>query len=318
MYAAHAAVPEFAAVQDLGRCQRDDEGFIDFRQRAIEIACPVCQAEGARRPQLIVSLSTIPPRFGKLGPTLNSLLRQKLRPERLILYIPERYRRFPEWDGALPQVPAGVSIHRVDVDYGPATKVLPALREFTGQNVDILFCDDDVVYDSRWTQRFALLRDKMPFVCLAEAGKDILDIEAGSRPADRLPRAARSRRDMRFRLRSMVRHRQLRASEYVKSGFCDVFLGVGGVMLRPEFLTEAAFAPPDVLWTVDDYWLSGNLAVNGIPIWLNADAPRRRERGSRRIAALKAMVHDEHDRTAANAACVDYYRRNYGIWLPTE
>ena len=265
---------------------------------------------------MIVTLSTIPPRFGKLGSTLHAILRQRLPPERIILYIPDRYRRFPEWEGSLPEVPMGVSVHRAALDYGPATKILPAVREFAGQNVDILFCDDDVVYDSRWTERFAALRHKMPGVCLAEAGKDILDVLPGSRPADRLPRASRKRRDLRFRLGSMLRHSQLRASEYARSGFCDVFLGVGGVMLRPDFFTDAAFAIPDVLWTVDDYWLSGNLELNGIPIWLNADAPRRREQGSRRIAALKSMVHDEHDRQAANAACVDYYRQTYGIWLP--
>ncbi len=87
----------------------------------------------------IISLTAIPPRFADLGLTLHSLLRQKSRPEAVELWIPHSYRRFPQWGGGLPDVPEGVTLRRVDVDYGPATKVLPALRERRGQAVEILY-----------------------------------------------------------------------------------------------------------------------------------------------------------------------------------
>ncbi|MBC2883926.1 glycosyltransferase family 2 protein [Ochrobactrum sp. CM-21-5] len=265
---------------------------------------------------MIVTLSTIPPRFGEVGKTLQSILRQKLPAEQIILYIPKHYRRFPEWTGTLPSVPDSISIHRTETDLGPATKILPAISEFSGSDIDILFCDDDVAYDPHWTQRFADLRKIMPNACLTEGGKDILDIDIHSRTQNLLPRAAGTSRNWRFRLASIIKHRQRRASLYSRSGYCDVFLGVSGVMVRPAFFSPTVFDIPDILWTVDDYWLSGHLATNHVPIWLNADAPRRSDRASRRVESLMAMVHEGHDRQAANQACIDYYRRTYGVWQP--
>jgi hypothetical protein len=253
---------------------------------------------------LIITLSSIPPRFGHLRPTLDSLLRQRLPAERIILYVPEFYRRFPEWDGCLPQVPEGVEIHRTDKDLGPATKVLPAVREFAGEDIDILFCDDDVEYDRDWTRRFAELRKAMPRACIAEAGKDIFDIK--SRPPDRLPRMVRERRTF--------LHRLWRKSGFIESGYCDILHGVGGAIVRPDFFPDTAFEIPEILWTVDDVWLSGQLEAKGIPIWLNADAPRRRERRNRDIAALRKMVHEGRGRTAANRDGVEYLRKTWGIW----
>jgi hypothetical protein len=266
---------------------------------------------------MIVTLSTIPPRFNHIGKTLVSILKQRLAPEQVILYIPERYRRFPEWTGGLPSVPEGVVIRRIAEDFGPASKVLPAVREFAGQDIDILFCDDDVIYDAAWSQRFAAVRKTMSDVCIAEAGKDLPDIEIGSRPLDRLPRFGSDIHNWRFRLSSIWKHRQRRASKYSSSGYCDVFLGVSGVMVKPAFFSQPAFEIPNVLWMVDDYWLSGHFETNGIPIWLNADAPRRADRPTRRVAALLNTVHEDHDRHAANDACVEYYRRTYGIWQPS-
>jgi len=253
---------------------------------------------------LIITLSTIPPRFRYLRPTLNALLRQEIQAEEIIVYIPERYRRFPDWDGRLPDVPRGVSIRRVPIDLGPATKILPALREFSGQDVDILFCDDDVTYDRKWTRRFAELRKKMPRTCIVEAGKDISSINL--RPPYPLPRVVRTRRNLFRRLR--------RKSGFMESGYCDILHGVGGAMVRPDFFTDAVFDIPETLWMIDDIWLSGNLEANSTPIWLNADAPLRHERRSKRIAALYNMVHEGRGRLAANQAGIEYLRKTRGIW----
>ena len=76
--------------------------------------------------KLVVSLSSIPPRFAELAPTLNSLVNQSADIAGVYLYVPESYRRFPEWDGSLPDVPAGVEVRRCAEDWGPATKILGA------------------------------------------------------------------------------------------------------------------------------------------------------------------------------------------------
>lgn len=263
---------------------------------------------------MIITLSTIPPRFDKLAPTLKSLLNQKAPADQIILYIPHKYRRFPEWEGTLPDLPEGISIRRTETDLGPATKILPAIKEFSEQDIDLLFCDDDVIYDNKWAQRYIELRKTMPNTCIAEGGYDIADINISARSQDRLPRVTTANRDLLFRLASMIKYRQRRASYYTKSGYCDIFLGVSGAMVRPAFFKPSVFEIPEILWAVDDYWLSGHLETNNIPIWLNADAPRRHDGSSRRIASLLNMVHDGHDRHASNKACIDYYRSTYGIW----
>jgi hypothetical protein len=68
----------------------------------------------------VISLSSIPPRFDKIGPTLETLLAQKADIESIRLYVPHVYRRFPDYDGAAPRVPKGIDVVRTAVDLGPA------------------------------------------------------------------------------------------------------------------------------------------------------------------------------------------------------
>lgn len=119
---------------------------------------------------LIITLSSIPPRFSRIGPCLQSLLAQTAEIDGIYLYIPLSYRRFPDWDGALPEVPDGVEIRRCDEDFGPATKVLPAVREFAGRDCDILFGDDDRAYEPGWAADFLRARDRHPGCAIARRG----------------------------------------------------------------------------------------------------------------------------------------------------
>lgn len=90
----------------------------------------------------------------------------------------------------------------------------------------------------------------------------------------------------------------------------------GAGQVRPEFFTDSAFDIPDILWTVDDIWLSGQLALNQVPVWLNAEDARRTKGNSNEVkeASLRKLVHEGHGRTEANQACVDYFRNTYRIW----
>ena len=106
----------------------------------------------------IISLTSIPPRFMGLESTLQSLLRQGA--DEVRLYIPCKYQRFPDWDGALPNVPEGVTIYRSDKDYGPATKILPACRDLRGSDAQILFCDDDCICDEGWAERLFRIQSR--------------------------------------------------------------------------------------------------------------------------------------------------------------
>lgn len=101
---------------------------------------------------------------------------------------------------------------------------------------------------------------------------------------------------------------------HLRSGYVDIVLGYGGVLIRPDFFDDDAYDIPWELRSVDDVWLSGMMGKNGVPIWLDA--------GHRHIPAAEADLHDplhaathagmgRHD---ANRRCIDYMRDRYGIW----
>lgn len=263
----------------------------------------------------IITLSTIPPRFDLLRPTLDSLLAQKLAASEIILYIPETYRRFPDWDGVLPEVPQGVTIRRCAADLGPATKILPATKDYAGRDVDLLFCDDDKVYDENWHARFKRNRAARPGACIVEAGENLPDIADTARPSDRLPRAKRwTKKPISYRIKRVLSLFTIKSTMYANAGYVDVLSGHAGVMVRPEWFDALVWDIPEIIWTVDDPWLSGHLERRGIPIWLIAEVRRMGGTEAGEVDALHDLVEQGHDRVKSDIAAIDYMRKTYGIW----
>lgn len=96
--------------------------------------------------ELIVSLTSYPPRFPALAATLVPLLVQSVKPDRLILWVaygdldllPSRVRRLTS---------RGLEI-RTTEDIGPYKKIIPTLRVFS--HAFIATADDDAYYDRSW------------------------------------------------------------------------------------------------------------------------------------------------------------------------
>lgn len=99
-----------------------------------------------------------------------------------------------------------------------------------------------------------------------------------------------------------------------RAGFADVFWGYAGVVIRPEFFDSEAMQIPPILWTVDDFWLSGLLAKNKIPIWLPEGLYRPRATVADDISALRDYVTRGADRHNANVACIQFMQEAYGVW----
>lgn len=276
----------------------------------------------------VITLSTIPPRFDKIGPVLQSLVRQISRPEAVELYIPLSYRRFPQWGGGLPEVPEGVTIVRTDEDMGPATKILPAAKARRGQDVELLYVDDDWLYPNYWSTESLALRKSHPQTVICSAGFEIRRFYDYDYTGTVLPRAAAAKDPkhmLGLRLRKLAlgilgkkrsgRFLALEARRFDRSGHIDIGEGFGGVMVRPEFFDDAVYEIPKVVWAVDDIWLSGMLMRRGIPIWASKELWRgRRIIETSNYFALSTTVIDGADRHAANCACIDYMRETYGIW----
>lgn len=261
---------------------------------------------------MIISLSSIPSRFGKMEKTLRSLISQVQAAREIRVYIPYSYRRFPDWDGALPKLPDGITIKRAEFDYGPATKVLPAVQELRETSTEILFCDDDRIYDPLWTTRFLEQRRLRPNCAIVEAGHDIGPLR--NEQHDRLPRAKRIYKGRSYRSLRAATLGLYKPHPWASSGYVDIAEGYGGVMVRPEFFLSDVFSIPDLLWTVDDYWLSGWLEKNDIGIWLNANAKMSKASDAADFNPLVKFSIQDSGREEANAACAAWFQKNHSIW----
>jgi len=276
----------------------------------------------------VITLTSIPPRFHAIGPALKALLAQTSRPEAVELYIPRSYRRFPQWSGSLPDVPEGVRIVRVEEDLGPATKILPAARSYRGQDIELLYVDDDRFLERDWAQTSLDLRKRFPGTAICAASFPVSNCGFDWVAPHPLPRSIQRSVDqihwfnLLTKLREGLLPRYFSGEKLTRwlqivetSGYTDVAEGLAGVMVRPEFFDDSAFDIPPVLWSVDDVWLSGHLARKGIPIWVEKDLLKASHVGKVTVIfPLYKAVLDGADRKDANRACVDYMRKTYGIW----
>ena len=225
--------------------------------------------------RLVLSLTSIPSRFGALGPVLESLLAQGA--DAVFLAIPKTYWRFPG-KVPLPPLPEGVTLIRPERDDGPSCKLLPALRlcQRACPKARIIACDDDVIYGPGWAD------------ALLAAPPGMASTGAGWR-VDRLKR------------------RGVAAPEV------DIAQGFSGLCVTADMFDEAVFTVPPEAWPVDDIWLSGHLARGKTPIRAMPDA-RALCQPQERPDQLQNAETDGRRRGEANAACAAWLHQRYGIW----
>jgi hypothetical protein len=279
----------------------------------ISFICPE-----ADMPKTIVSLTTIPPRFDKIGQTLRDLTRQNAQIDEIRLNISKTYRRFPGELPSLPEVPEGVKIVMCDQDFGPATKVLPTVQATRGTDSNILFCDDDQPYEPEWAANLLAAAKQHPKTCIVGKGYDLDTRPLGHRykvTNAPMPRALKRHKGVGYRLQRLLTGFTTKPRAYVADGYVDILEGYRGALVRPDFFPDEVFDIPDILWTVDDPWLSGHLTRNGIPIWFLSSAKTYARPYQAHFAdRLGKYVYKDHGRLKADTACIDYFRETYGIW----
>jgi hypothetical protein len=113
--------------------------------------------------ELIVSLTSFPPRFSTLHLTLRSLLLQASRPDRLILWI--AHDDLP----LLPAIVRELQGDRLEVrgceDLRSYKKLVPAVAQFP--DAFIATADDDLYYPPDWLQILVEGADRSPHVIVA-------------------------------------------------------------------------------------------------------------------------------------------------------
>ena len=105
-----------------------------------------------REPKVIISLTSYPDRMYDIHYCLYSLLKQTIKPDKIILWLAEE--QFPNKEIDVPQkvldlVEFGLTI-RFTKDIKSYKKLIPALIEF--KNDIIVTADDDIYYPSNWLE----------------------------------------------------------------------------------------------------------------------------------------------------------------------
>jgi len=112
---------------------------------------------------IYISLSVIPQRIKNINRSVDSLLGQTKKPDKIFINIPDKYRRFDEVieDSQIPKFSdARVEITRCE-DCGPGTKLLGSLDKLE-KNSLLILADDDHIYEDYMIEKFHYFYSKAP------------------------------------------------------------------------------------------------------------------------------------------------------------
>lgn len=140
--------------------------------------------------KLIVSMTSYPPRYAWLHPTLLSLLDQAVRPDHIVLWIADGdYDRLPAEVLALQG--ETLIIHRCE-DLRNFKRLVPALAQYG--DCFIVFADDDMYYPDDWLARLAAAYDPSEPTVVCYRGSRIRYTSDGRLASYRSWRDARDKR----------------------------------------------------------------------------------------------------------------------------
>ena len=112
---------------------------------------------------IYISISTIPQRLEHLKESVNSLLNQTRKPDKIFINIPYKYKRFRETieDNQIPKFDSSiVEVTRCE-DCGPGTKLLGSLNKLE-KNSLLILADDDHTYEDYMIEKFFYFYSKAP------------------------------------------------------------------------------------------------------------------------------------------------------------
>ena len=97
-----------------------------------------------------VSFTTIPSRIDDIKKTIDSINNQTLKPGKIFLNLPYKFRRFPDYSFSKDQITklekCNIEINRSN-DYGPSTKLIGSLEKIKKFECVIILDDDHIYHD---------------------------------------------------------------------------------------------------------------------------------------------------------------------------
>lgn len=243
-------------------------------------------------PRVAVAFTSLPKRLHKhVRPLLRVLKEQAYLPDVIYASIPKSANRadngtdynIPKW---LQDDPL-VTILRPELDYGPATKLIPALkaeRELGYEDTRIVTVDDD--NEGGWSRQSLLNLVAYSFIfrnaaigltgwnvtCMVSDARCGEESGVGQRQfRDRWYNFVKSAED--YACHTLRDYREdyfancIGAIKKSHVGYVDVLEGYKGVLYQPWMFgseVESIFEAPDWFQRVDDVWFSGWLGVKGV------------------------------------------------------
>ena len=94
---------------------------------------------------------------------VHSILDQTRKPDLFLLNIPEEFARTGESYIVPIYIRKSLTVNKINIDYGPATKILPCvmylrdgvrMKDYDPENTRIIYLDDDIAYPKRMIETY--------------------------------------------------------------------------------------------------------------------------------------------------------------------
>lgn len=202
--------------------------------------------EGNDQSNLIASLTSFPARIEHVWITIESLFQQSYKPWKVVLVLAEE--EFP--GKKLPktledQVDRGLEIIWVSRNTRSFKKLLPVKEKYPSSY--IVTFDDDIIYETKRTERLVRFYKSNPGCIVACRGKEVLLAKQGFMPYMEWPMANRKSPDGKV-----------------------LATGVGGILYPPGLLNEQMLLDIDnaqrLTPTADDIWFWATAVYSNVPV----------------------------------------------------
>ncbi len=246
--------------------------------------------------KIIVTMTTIPPRVGKIHQVILRLLRQTVKPDKIIIYLGKE--KFQGID--LPYMLKlqiklfGVEVRYVE-DIGPHTKYFYAISEF--KNDIIITTDDDIKYPADLIEELYKSYKKHPKAVSARRCHLINFNENGS----------------------IKKYNEwlYKYSKLIDTPSMLLFpTGVGGVLYPPQALHPEVFNLENIkklTLKADDVWLKFMEILNGTPVVMTPPFIIKKVKGSQKVT-----LNQENVQGQGNDLYINNVIKTYDNFLGTE
>lgn len=206
--------------------------------------------------RIVISITTLPSRINKIEPLFNCLKLQTYKPDVIYLNIPHESKREKKEYAISDEImkySEFIIFNHIEMDYGPLTKLLGVLPIEDDGNTIIITLDDDKLYDKHTIENLVYYAELYTDCAIGRRGWILKRPEFTWPNFSYLPNAIDIKEPTRV----------------------DVLTGVSGVAYRRRFFGDDIF-DLDLIkkcFTVDDIYINGYLAKNGIKRLLIPSTP---------------------------------------------